>query len=100
VTVTGRPSPTYQWNLNGTAISGATGVTLSLANVQSSSAGTYTVGVTNSSGVVTSSQATLTVNAASSGSSGGGGGGGGAMETWFVAVLALLWAARQLARQS
>jgi hypothetical protein len=100
VTVTGRPSPTYQWNLNGTAISGATGVTLSLTNVQSSNAGTYTVGVINSSGVVTSSQATLTVNAASSGSSGGGGGGGGAMETWFVAVLALLWAARQLARQS
>jgi hypothetical protein len=97
VTVTGRPAPTYQWSFNGTAISGATSATLSLTNVQTSSAGTYTVGVTNSSGSVTSSQATLTVNAASSGSSGGGGG-GGAMETWFVAVLALLWAARQLAR--
>ncbi len=99
VTATGRPAPTYQWNFNGTAISGATSATLSLASVQSSSAGTYTVNVTNSAGTVTSGQATLTVNVVSAGPSGGGGG-GGAIETWLVAVLALMWAARSGVRRS
>jgi MYXO-CTERM domain-containing protein len=96
VTATGRPAPTYQWNFNGTAISGATSATLSLSNVQSSSTGTYTVGVTNSSGTVTSNQAMLTVNAASASPSGGG----GASETWFVTLLALLGAARHRVRRS
>jgi hypothetical protein len=102
VTATGRPTPTYQWNINGSAISGATSPTLSLANVQSSSAGTYTVVVTNSAGTATSSQATLTVSATNTGPSSGdsGGGGGGAMETWFVTALALLGALRRQSRRS
>ena len=102
VTATGRPAPTYQWNLNGTAISGATSATLSLNSVQSSNAGTYTVAVTNSAGTVTSSQATLTVNAASSGSpsgGGGGGGGGGAPSLWFYGALSLLLGIRKIVRR-
>jgi len=83
-------NPTYQWYLNGTAISGATSSTYSLTSAQSSNAGDYTVTVTNSYGSVTSSKATLTVNAASTSSSGGG----GAMEAWFVGALALLGMAR------
>jgi arabinan endo-1,5-alpha-L-arabinosidase len=99
VTATGQPAPTYQWVFNGTAISGATGSSYSLTNVQSSSAGDYTVAVSNSAGSVTSGKATLTVNAATTppaSSGGGGGGGGGAMPAWFAAGLALLGAARWL----
>ncbi|HEY4249375.1 MAG TPA: immunoglobulin domain-containing protein [Lacunisphaera sp.] len=59
----GTPAPTYQWKLNGSAISGATSTTLSLPNVQVSNAGNYTVVATNSAGSVTSNVATLTVNA-------------------------------------
>ena len=97
VTAGGKPAPTDQWFFNGGAISGGTGSTLTLTNVQSANAGNYTVTVTNVAGSVTSNTATLTVNAASSGSSGGassagGGGGGGAMEAWFVLALLLLGA--------
>jgi arabinan endo-1,5-alpha-L-arabinosidase len=103
VTATGNPAPTYQWNLNGAAISGATSSSLSLTNVQTTSAGTYTVTVTNSSGSLTSSGATLTVNTASTPSpapsEGGGGGGGGGVEPWLVAALALLGAARWTVRR-
>jgi sugar lactone lactonase YvrE len=95
VAASGKPAPTYQWNFNGTAISGATSSSLSLSSVQSSSAGDYTVTVVNSSGSVTSNKATLTVNAASTGgSSSGGGGGGGAMGPWLAVALTLLQAAR------
>jgi sugar lactone lactonase YvrE len=62
VTAGGTPSPWYQWNLNGTNISGATNTTLVLTNVQFSQAGTYTVLVTNAYGSVLSSNAVLTVN--------------------------------------
>jgi len=97
VTASGKPTPTYQWYFNGTAINGATGSTLSLTNVQAANAGNYTVTVANAAGSVTSNQATLTVNPASTGSSGeGGGGGGGAMEAWFFAGLTGLGAARWL----
>jgi len=93
VTASGKPTPTYQWYFNGTAISGATNSSLSLSSVQLANAGDYIVTVVNSLGSVTSSKATLTVNAASTGgsSSGGGGGGGGAMEPWFAVALVLLW---------
>jgi beta-glucanase (GH16 family) len=91
VTASGKPAPSYQWYLNGTALSGATGARLSLANVQTTDAGSYTVTVINNSGTVTSSVATLTVNSAPvPPSSSGGGGGGGAMEGWFVMALAFL----------
>lgn len=91
----GRPLPTYQWYDNGAAIDGATGDSLSMADVQGSDAGGYTVTVSNCSGSVTSNIATLTVNPAGTPSSPSGGGpsgtgGGGVMEAWFDAALALL----------
>ena len=52
----------YQWTFNGTNLAGATGSTLTLNNVQTNNAGTYSVVVTNVAGSVTSSGATLTVN--------------------------------------
>jgi hypothetical protein len=58
----GTPTPTYQWQKAGINIVGATSATLSLTSVQASSAGTYTVVVTNSAGSVTSSGAVLTVS--------------------------------------
>lgn len=63
VVAAGTPTPTYQWRKDGTAISGATSASLSLSNVQTANAGSYTVVVTNSAGSVTSTGATLTVNA-------------------------------------
>jgi uncharacterized protein YpmS len=51
----------YQWQFNGANISGATGATLTIGNVQSSDAGNYTVVITNSAGSLTSAAALLTV---------------------------------------
>lgn len=56
---------TYQWQLNGHAIQdnpSALTPTLSLANIQHSDAGTYTLLVTNPGGSVTSSAVTLAVS--------------------------------------
>ncbi len=64
VAATGLPAPTYQWRKGAAAISGATNATLTLTNVQTANAGDYDVVVTNSAGSVTSTVATLTVNAA------------------------------------
>jgi uncharacterized protein YjiK len=89
-------NPTYQWYLNGTAISGATSSTYSLTSAQSANAGDYTVTVTNSYGSVTSSKATLTVNAATTTSSSGG---GGALSLWFYGALSLLVALRKAFRR-
>ncbi len=52
----------YQWRFNGTNITGATATNYSLASVQSSNAGNYTVVITNLAGSITSSVAVLTVN--------------------------------------
>ncbi len=53
----------YRWFFNtNNFISGATNSTLTLANVQSTNAGSYSVVITNSAGVVTSSVAVLTVS--------------------------------------
>jgi uncharacterized repeat protein (TIGR01451 family) len=52
----------YQWSLNGTAISGATNASLVLTKVQMNQAGTYAVVITNAYGSATSSNATLLVN--------------------------------------
>jgi hypothetical protein len=98
VTATGKPASTYQWFFNGAMIGGATSDTLVLNSVQIANAGNYTVAITNSSGTVTSNQATLTVNSAGSGTSGGGssgGGGGGALSSWFYGALLLLAAVRR-----
>ena len=55
----------YQWSFNGNPIAGATGSSLVLPNVQTSQSGSYTVTVSNQTGMVTSSPATLTVTAVS-----------------------------------
>jgi hypothetical protein len=52
----------YQWLLNGTNLSGATGATLNLNNVQLSDAGTYSVVVSNAISSTNSADAMLTVN--------------------------------------
>jgi sugar lactone lactonase YvrE len=59
VQASGVPTPAYQWQFNGTSISGATNPTLTVANVQATSLGTYSVVVTNSAGSVASGPATL-----------------------------------------
>jgi sugar lactone lactonase YvrE len=58
---TGVPSPTYQWQKDGTTIAGATNTTLTIANAQPTDIGAYTVVVTNARGSVTSTAGTLTV---------------------------------------
>ncbi len=52
----------YQWRKNGGTISGATNSTLSLTNVQTSDAASYSVIVSNSAGVLVSFNAVLTVS--------------------------------------
>jgi hypothetical protein len=64
VVASGTAPLSYQWRKDGALISGAISSTLTLTNVQSADAGSYTVVVSNSAGSVTSSAATLTVNAA------------------------------------
>ena len=101
-------SLSYQWFLNGTAISGQTGSTLTISSAQTSDAGSYTVIVSNGAGNVTSAAATVTVSSGGSGSgssggnsgggSGGGGGGGGSPSGWFYALLAGAAAIRLLPR--
>jgi hypothetical protein len=66
VTATGTPPLSYQWRFNGTNISAATATALTLTNVQSAQAGTYSVRTTNLYGSATSSNAVLTVNPAGS----------------------------------
>jgi len=62
VTATGTAPLTYQWRREGNALAGATAATLNLAG-QLAEAGSYTVVVGNSAGVLTSSAATVTVSA-------------------------------------
>jgi hypothetical protein len=60
----GTPPLAYQWSVGTTSIPGATSSSLTLANVQSSQAGNYSVVVTNAAGSATSTGAVLTVNPA------------------------------------
>jgi len=103
VTATGHPALTYQWYFNGTAITGATASSYSLASAQTGNAGSYTVTVANTLGSVTSNAATLTVNtvisqpsslSVGSSTGSGGGGGGGAPSLWFLLALVMIGAAR------
>ncbi len=65
VTATGTAPLSYQWSLNGTAISGATSSTYTTpAETTSASGAQFTVVVSNTEGYVTSSAAVLTVNPA------------------------------------
>jgi hypothetical protein len=61
---TGAPAPTFQWYLNGVAITGATSATYSIANAQSANAGNYVVNATNALGAVASAIAVLNVGPA------------------------------------
>jgi hypothetical protein len=62
VTATGVPAPTYQWQLNGVNIYGATQPTLLLTNVQPKDSGKYTVVAANSFGAAESVPADLQVS--------------------------------------
>ncbi len=62
VVTTATPSPTYQWKKDGVDLPGATSATLVLPTARPTDAGNYTVVVTSSAGLVTTSSATLTVN--------------------------------------
>jgi hypothetical protein len=59
VTATGIPAPTYQWLLNNSVIPGATGTNYTIPSAVRTNAGNYSVVVSNASGSVTSSVATL-----------------------------------------
>jgi hypothetical protein len=65
VTATGTPAPYYNWLKNGVAISGATAATLTLTNVGAADVADYTVLVSNTAGVLTSSVASLVLTPAS-----------------------------------
>jgi len=54
-------SPTYQWNLNGTPIAGATSASYTVT-ASSSTTGNYTCTISNAAGSVTTPAATLTLN--------------------------------------
>jgi hypothetical protein len=65
VSATGTAPISYQWRRNGANISGATAATYTIpATTTSDSSSKFDVVVSNNSGTITSSQATLTVNAA------------------------------------
>lgn len=100
VTATG-PDLAYQWRRNGAAIPGATSATYSKSDAVVADEGGYSVIVSNPSGAVASSTATVTVRAApaastspvatsSPSSGGGGGGGGGSTGGWFAVLLGAL----------
>jgi len=64
VAASGSVPLSYQWRRNGVALSGATGTTLTLTNVQATDAGSYTVTVSNGLGSVSSNPAVLSVRLA------------------------------------
>ncbi len=68
VTAIGIQPLAYQWLFNGTDIPGATTNLYSLANIQLTNAGNYSVIITNIAGSVTSSPAALAVTFAATGS--------------------------------
>jgi len=61
VSASGLAALSYQWRFNQGELLGKTGSSISLTNVQSTSAGDYDVVITNIYGAITSSVATLTV---------------------------------------
>ena len=61
VTATGAAPLSYQWRKGGVNVTGATSASLTLDNVQTNQAGSYTVVIANAYGSVTSSVAVLSV---------------------------------------
>jgi len=61
VVAKGLPRPHYQWQFNGTNIDGATQASLTVANVQGTNAGKYSVILSNGISTITSSNAVLAV---------------------------------------
>ncbi len=61
VTAAGTSTLTYQWRSNGVPIAGATASSLTLANLNLASSGSFDVVVNNCAGSLTSAAATLTV---------------------------------------
>jgi len=61
VAATGISDPTYQWLKNGSPIAGQTGSSLTISSASANDAASYSVIVSNSVGVVTSTSASLTV---------------------------------------
>ena len=59
----GLPPPRYQWRFNGNPIEGANRSSLTITNVQSTNAGTYSLEITNGLELLVSSNAVLTVDA-------------------------------------
>ncbi|WP_367871614.1 beta strand repeat-containing protein [Luteolibacter sp. Populi] len=59
----GQPLPTYQWFKDTTLLSGQTGATLTLSNLQALDAGAYHVVATNTQGPATSADAQVIVQA-------------------------------------
>jgi hypothetical protein len=55
-------APAYRWQRNGLTLAGATGTSLTLSNVQTLQAGSYTVTISNSTGTLASRAAVLKVN--------------------------------------
>jgi alpha-tubulin suppressor-like RCC1 family protein len=98
----------YQWIRNGANITGATGSSYTITNVQQAHAGSYTVRVTNPVGFSSSNVAMLTVDGGSSGdgngngnnnnSGGAGSGGGGASSLLCFGAVAALLALRNTKR--
>jgi hypothetical protein len=62
VAATGIADPSYQWQLNGNPINGATNSALTVSNAYAAAAGTYTVVVSNATAAITSAPAVLTVS--------------------------------------
>ena len=65
VSALGSAPLTYQWRKNGVLLANVTGSVLSLANAQSSDAGSYSVTVSNAAGSATSATANVTISALS-----------------------------------
>ncbi len=62
VVATGTSPFSYQWNFNGSPLSGATHSSLTLSDLATNEAGSYSVEITNAAGNIQSQAATLTVN--------------------------------------